>query len=117
MKPGTEGTYNPTPVPAAGFAVSSASGDQTDPAIARRGGAYVVVWTDTRGGTADVYGARVGVAGAVFDPTGVPVATGPRNQRAAALASAGQKVLVTYVHDVLGSTFGGRDRVFVRILS
>ena len=116
MKPGDEQNYRPTPVPAAGFAVSSASGDQTDPAVARRGGAYVVVWTDTRNGTADLYAARVGVAGAVFDPSGVAIATGPRNQRAAALATAGQKVLLTYVHDVVGSTFGGRDRVFLRIL-
>jgi hypothetical protein len=117
QKPGTDNDYNPTVTPAAGFAVSSAAGDQTDPAVARRSGSYVVVWTDTRSGTADIYAARVGVAGAMFDPTGVPIATGPRAQRQAALASAGAKVLVTYVHDVLGSTFGGRDRVFVRVLS
>ena len=116
MKPGTEQSYDPTPVPATGFAVSSAPGDQTDPAIARRAGAYLVAWTDTRGGTSDIYAARVGTAGAVFDAAGVPVAAGPRTERTAALASAGAKILVTYVHDVLGSTYGGRDRVFVRVL-
>ncbi len=117
MKPGTEQGYTPTPVPAAGFAVSSAAGDQTDPAVARRGGSYLVAWTDTRNGTSDVYAARVGSAGVVFDPAGVPVAAGPRTEHAAALASAGAKVLVVYAHDVLGSTFGGRDRVFIRVIS
>ncbi len=39
MKPGDEQNYQPTPVPTAGFSVSSASGDQTDPRgrAARRG--------------------------------------------------------------------------------
>jgi hypothetical protein len=113
MKPGSAENYSPQVGQPNGIVVSAAAGAQTAPAIARRSGHFVVAWTDARSGNADIYAARVGVGGAVFDGTGVAVATGGRQQRAASLASSGPKVLVAYQHDVPS----GGDRVFLRIVS
>ena len=85
--------------------------------MVRRRGLFVVAWTDERADTQDVFASRVTVDGAVLDSTGVAIATGPGQQRAPAMASAGPKVLVAYQRDVAGSQFGGRDRVFIRIIS
>jgi hypothetical protein len=119
IEPRDEQNFFPVPLQPRGINVSTADGNQTDPAVARRLGHFVVVWTDERSGNQDVFASRVGVLGKVLDGAGagVGVATGVRQQRAAALATSGPKVLVTYQRDVPGAQFGGRDRVFIRIIS
>ncbi|MBK7858516.1 MAG: hypothetical protein IPJ65_07810 [Archangiaceae bacterium] len=75
---------------------------------------FVVAWVDTRlaGTTPDVFGARVSLAGAVLDPSGVPLEVGPARARDVALSFDGR-------HHVLATTFdladGGTD-VAVRFL-
>ena len=61
----------------AGLPLSKASSSQGVPAIATNGTDYLVVWNDTRTGTADVFGARVTAAGVVLDTAGFPIANGP----------------------------------------
>ena len=117
MQPGDESNWAPNPLQPNGIKVSTANGNQSDPAVARRLGHFVVAWTDERSGNQDVFAARVGILGKVLDPTGVGIATGARQQHAPALATSGAKVLVAYQHDVPGAPFGGRDRVFIRIIS
>jgi hypothetical protein len=117
MQPGGEQDFSPEPLHPNGIDVSAASGNQTDPAVVRRRGLFVVAWVDERAGTHDVFASRVTVDGAVLDTAGVAVATGPRQQRAPALASAGPKVLAAYQRDVPGTQFGGRDRVHIRIIA
>ena len=96
--------------------ISGAAGAQTGPALARRSGHFVAVWTDARSGNPDVYASRVGVMGAVLDPEGVSVATGARLQRSPASASSGPVVLVAYTRDAIAPAYGGRDRIFLRVI-
>jgi hypothetical protein len=58
-----------------GLAISTAGGDQHSPAVTVNGG-FLVLWTDTRRGLADVYGARVATNGTVKDPDGFFVTSG-----------------------------------------
>jgi hypothetical protein len=109
--------YSPTPLPANGTALSAGAGMQQEVAVARRGGGFIAVWTDDRNGTNDIIAARISAGGVVRTPVGVPVATGPRNQRAAAIADGGSVQLVAYQRDVPASPFNGLDRVFLRIVS
>ncbi|WP_243338178.1 InlB B-repeat-containing protein [Anaeromyxobacter soli] len=67
------------------------------PAVAFDGTSYLVVWEDERNGVdADVYGARVSATGALLDPHGIPIATGPGAQRAPAVAFDGEQYLVVW---------------------
>lgn len=61
-----------------GAVLSDAAGDQTEPSAAQRGAGFLVTWTDTRSGDADVVAARIGRFGEVLDPDGVEVGGGPR---------------------------------------
>jgi hypothetical protein len=117
MEPGDEQNYFPVPDQPNGFAVSAAAGDQTTPAVAKRRGSFVAAWTDARAGNRDVYAARVGITGSVLDPAGVRIATGARQQHDPSLASSGPTVLVAYARDVPAAPFGGRDRVYLRIVT
>jgi hypothetical protein len=58
-----------------GFMVSGAEEYQEAPAVAFDGANYLVVWTDERNGSNDIYGARVDTAGTVLDPEGIPLCT------------------------------------------
>src|SRR6185436_20113228 len=68
------------------FVVSSASGDQSEPAVAGNGSEFLVTWTDTRSGNADVFGARVDASGVVYDPNGIPIFVGADEQSAPSVA-------------------------------
>ena len=57
-----------------GIPISSEANDQSATSVAFDGSNYLVAWQDGRSGTSqDVYGARVSQAGAVLDPTGIPI--------------------------------------------
>ncbi len=73
--------------------ISTASGNQLNPAIAFGGGNYFVVWVDSRNGRSDIYGARVNQAGVVLDPSGIFISDNAQNP---AVAFGGQFYLVAW---------------------
>ena len=90
---------DPTSVPGADPAFAQAEVK----ASAFDGGAFLV-WTDTRTGGLwpDVYGARVRFDGTVLEPSGIPIATGPREQESPDIACAASVCLAAWIN---------RDRV------
>lgn len=44
------------------------------------GGNHLVVWTDSRNGNHDIYGARISESGDLIDPAGFPIATGSHDE-------------------------------------
>ena len=70
--------------------ICNAAGDQVRPRVAYDAGSnqYVVVWSDPRSGTADIYGARVSPAGTVLDANGVLVSGAAGAQFSPASSSA-----------------------------
>ena len=85
-----------------GFLVSRTSTSvvspyQLSPAVAWSGISYLVVWTDMRGTTWDVYGARVSTSGTVLDSVGIPIcATTSGNQTSPSVVSRGKHLLVVW---------------------
>jgi hypothetical protein len=76
-----------------GLAISTASREQTSPAVAVNGG-FLVAWGDTRSvGTSKVYGTRVADNGTVADRDGIPVGSGGEFP---ALAAGGGKWASSY---------------------
>ncbi len=73
--------------------ISTAPGNQINPAIAYGGGNYFVVWVDFRNGRSDIYGARVNQAGVVLDPSGIFISDNAQNP---AVAFGGQFYLVAW---------------------
>jgi len=53
---------------------------QQNPSVASVGTTWLVTWEDQRGGTWDIYGARVSSDGVVADSTGIPLTTGRFDQ-------------------------------------
>jgi hypothetical protein len=72
---------------AGGFAVSAAVGDQTAPAVASDGAAYLAAWQDKRTGNNDIHAAQVSAGGVVQQPAGILVATGAGSQEAPTIAA------------------------------
>jgi hypothetical protein len=68
-----------------GIAISTATSDQTLPAVAFDGTNYLLAWWDNRSGAADIYGARVTQAGAVLEPAGIPISAATGFQQTPAL--------------------------------
>jgi hypothetical protein len=72
---------------AGGIAVSTATSDQSYPAIAFGGTNYMVVWQDYRAGYFyDIYGSRLSKSAAVLDPAGIALSTAANSQLAPAIA-------------------------------
>jgi len=57
-----------------------------DPAMDWDGQRWFLVWSDSRSGDADIYGAHVGATGEVDPPTGIRLIGGPGDQREPDLA-------------------------------
>jgi hypothetical protein len=79
-----------------GFAVSTATGAQANCALAFDGTNYLAVWSDTRSGTADIYGARITTGGTVLDASGFAVSTATGTQTAPALAFGGSNYVAVW---------------------
>ncbi len=94
-----------------GIAVSTAAYDQSFPAVSFDGTDFLVVWQDERGDEfGDIYGARVSVAGAVLDPTGIAICRVVYDQIFPAVAFDGANFLVVWEDDRngLGDIYGAR---------
>lgn len=78
--------------------LTSAANRQDAPAAAWSGAAWLVVWEDFRAGaeTRDVYGARVGPAGAMLDPDAIPIATAAGAQASPVVAWDGLEWVVAW---------------------
>jgi len=88
-----------------GIPVSTAAGYQGEPAIAFDGTYYLVVWSDLRGGGADIYGARVTQDAGVLDPSGIALLTDSADQTAPAVCYDGSNVLLVWA-DTRSSPYG-----------
>lgn len=76
---------DPTIGPEFPVAPNSAS-EQKNPAIGSIGGEYLVAWTDTMSGNADIIAARVTANGELLDPNGITVWAGPGYQDVGSVA-------------------------------
>jgi len=79
-----------------GISISTAASSQGYPAVGFDGTNYLVVWTDYRSDTADIYGARVSPAGTVLDPSGIAISTATMQQGGPGLAFDGTNLLVAW---------------------
>ena len=79
-----------------GFPISTAKGAQTTPDVEWTGKNYQVVWSDTRNGNPDIYGARVNGQGKVKDPYGIPITLAAAAQTAPRIAHHNNKSLVVW---------------------
>ena len=83
-------------VDTSGFPISVATGDQRYSAISSNGVISLVVWTDGRSGSNDIYGSRVSQSGVVLDASGIPISTYLGSQVLPNLASDGVGFLVAW---------------------
>lgn len=107
-----------------GIAVSTAAFDQIDPAVASKGGSYLVAWRDNRSNSlgtstgADIYAARVDAAtGTVGDGGamgGIVVSRGENPQYEVSLASSESGFLVAWT-DYRNMASSRRDIFAVRL--
>lgn len=80
-----------------GIAVGTGPGDQTRPAVAWNGAAFVVVWMDGRNGEPDIAAARVDPNGRVLDVEPIMVSRAPGEQSYPAVASLHGEAAVVWV--------------------
>jgi hypothetical protein len=95
---GARVTPSGTVLDRSGIAIATGPSSQSVPRVAFGGGTYLVVWTEqspTATGT-DIVGARVDPAGALLDPSGVPVSTSTGNQYDPVVAYGGGTFLVAW---------------------
>jgi hypothetical protein len=94
----------------AGIAISAATDVQTNPAVACDGTDYLVVWSDQRSDTSDVYAARVTADGRVLDGAGIPVSTAAGFQGEPAVTFDGTSYLVVWtdLRDGEADIYGAR---------
>ncbi|MBI1177956.1 hypothetical protein GC207_11035 [bacterium] len=77
--------------------VNASTGDQTHPAIASKGGDFMVVWEDQRtSGRTNLYSSRITANGTVLEPTGDLTAPETGKYRRPALANIGSDYLLVY---------------------
>lgn len=74
-------------------------GSHHSPAVAALNGQFLVTWTDSRNGWADIYGARVRDDGLVLEPNGFPITGNTNVQRAVAVAANNSHYLVVWRDD------------------
>ena len=94
-----------------GIAVSTAAYDQSFPAVSFDGTNFLVVWQDEREDEfGDIYGARVSMAGAVLDPTGIAICRVVYDQMFPAVAFDGANFLVVWEDERngYGDIYGAR---------
>jgi len=81
-----------------GILVSSATGNQNNPAVAANNGGGFVAWADGRGANVDLYGSRVTADGVVTDDpaTGIAISTATGDQTMPAAAFDGTNYFVVW---------------------
>ncbi|RME54643.1 MAG: PKD domain-containing protein [Deltaproteobacteria bacterium] len=79
-----------------GFVLSAASGAQCEPALASGGTNWFAVWTDSRNGDPDIYGARITPGGSVIEIAGLPLAEGSGRASAPTVAPTGNGYLAAW---------------------
>jgi hypothetical protein len=107
----------------ASFPVSTGNGDQHEPALAFGGSQYLVAWSDARfeglklGSSSglNIYGARISAAGAVLDPSGVPISIDLREQEDPAVAHDGTNYLVVWSEHRTLTSSSGWDIIGARV--
>jgi hypothetical protein len=88
-----------------GIAISAATNNQYNPAVAFDGTNYMAVWEDNRSGTNwDIYGARVRPDGSVVDSAGIAVSTAPNSQQLPAVAFDGSGYVILWQDARSGSS-------------
>ena len=92
-----------------GIIISMVSNCQKQPSVASDGTNYLVVWMDQRGGSYDIYGARVDQSGVVLDPVGIAISTAVNNQASPDVAFDGTNYLVVWEEE------GGYDIYCARL--
>jgi hypothetical protein len=95
----------------ASIPISTATAAQSQPALAFDGTNYLVAWADARSGSGqDIWGARVGTAGNVLNPTGFAISTATDDQLVPAVAHDGASHFVVWEDERNGSAdlFGTR---------
>ncbi|MFY0521906.1 hypothetical protein ACN28I_01400 [Archangium gephyra] len=102
-----------------GIPISTATNNQSVPAVASNGTNSLVVWQDTRGGgSADIYGARVSNTGTVLNTSGILISNAVNTQESPALAYNGTEFIVVWQdyrsgtnYDIYGSRVSGTTGV------
>ena len=90
-------TLGGTIIDEGGFIISDADGYQETPAVAFDGANHLVVWTDMRSGSGDIYGSRVDPSGNVLDPDGLPISVSAGSQAGASVAFHDSLYLVVWI--------------------
>jgi hypothetical protein len=80
----------------AGLVIAGLAQWSTQHSVASDGAGYLVAWEDQRFGCCSIFGTRVGAAGNVLDPVGIPIATRGREQLRPASAFDGTNYLVAW---------------------
>ena len=78
-----------------GIAIST-NGQTYTPSVAFDGSNYLVIWTDWRNSTWDIYGARVTPSGNVLDTSGIAISTAAHDQDFPKVASDGNNFLAVW---------------------
>jgi hypothetical protein len=94
-----------TPLDTMGFLVTASVNSQRNPTVALSGMNYLVVWSDERAGSRDIYGARIGPTGMVLDSQAFEISTAVRSQDRPAAAFDGTNTLVVW-EDTRDTSFG-----------
>jgi hypothetical protein len=81
---------------ATGLPISTAAGNQGSPSVAHDGTRFLVVWQDSRGGNADIYGTRLGADGSVLDSGGLAISTDANHQSSPSVAHDGTNFVVAW---------------------
>ena len=88
-----------------GVAISTAEGNQRNPALVFNGSTYLVVWEDTRGSpNSDIYGTRVTPFGSVLDPNGVALCARAGEQGNPAVSHDGSNFMLVWDESGTGAS-------------
>jgi len=105
---GTRVTKTGVVLDPSGFAISTATNSQMNPALAFDGVNYFVIWEDGRNSGHDLYAARVTPDARVLDAAGVAIARGSDWLRNASLAFDGERYVAAWEYGQVNGPWGVR---------